>query len=241
MKKEVEEYDWRLQAITTLAKDAISPTGKKMKKGEPLILVSPIEVNGEKTYIHTPNPIAMLLNISNINYKNSCKKFNFKELKKSNKDDEKDYFDSIEFYMASIIFAYTALEIFSNYSIPDYFKFPKIREDKKCIEIYNKEQIEKNIKLDLKISEILPIIYKIDSFKGTKKWEEYLELKNIRDRIIHLKSNDTQYNKKGNPYKHLWNDLINNGEIKDYTKIAKGLIEYFYKDKKPRWLNKCPF
>jgi len=241
MKKKVEEYDWRMQAITTIVKDTVSPTGKKIKKGEPVILVSPIDINGCKTTIYTPNPTAMFLNLSNNSYKNSLNLFDFKIYKKRINYDEKDYFNALEYYMASIIFAYTALETFANYSIPDMYKYKKLRDDKKCLEIYNKEEIEKNIKLDLKISDILPEIYNIKSFKGTKKWERYLGLKNIRDRIVHLKSIDTQYNKTGNPYNHLWNDLINNGDLRNYTIIAKEIIEYFYSSKKHRWLIKCPF
>ena len=240
MKKTVEEYDWRLQAIATLVKDAISPSGKKLKKGEPVILAHPLRINNSITRIYTPNTTAMFLNLSNNSYQNSLKLFNFKNIKKFDDYDENNYFDALEYYMASIIFAYTALETFANYSIPDSYEFKKLREDKKCLETYDKEKIEKNIKLDLKIREILPEIYNVKSFIGTVIWEKYLDLKNIRDRIIHLKSIDTKHNIL-DPYNHLWNDLINNGELINYTIKAKEIIEYFYNNKKPRWLIKCHF
>lgn len=239
--KSIEYYDWRLQAITTLKEDATSPYGTPMKKGEQLIKIHPFRIGGLEANIYTPNPTAMFLNLSYNSYKQSLNIFNFKEFLKDKDHNEKDYFDALEYYMASIIFAYTAIETYTNYLIPDNYEFKKLREDKKCIEIYNKEEIEKNIKLDIKIGEILPEVLGITSFKGTALWEEYLDLKKIRDRIIHLKSIDTEYQRTGDPYNHLWNDLINSGELINYTIKAKKIIEYFLVDKKPRWLTKCPF
>jgi len=239
-KKNINEYDWRLQAITTIVEDTISPTGKPIKKGTPVILLHPLKINNRRIEIYTPSPIAMFLNLSNNYYQNSLNLFNFKEFKDPRNYNEEQLFNSLECYMASIIFAYTAVETFSNYSIPNNYEFKKLREDKKCLETYDKEEIEKNIKLDLKIDCILSGIYKVSTFKGTFLWENYLSLKKIRDRIIHLKSKDTKYDLK-DPCNHLWNDLINNGELINYTKKAKEIIEYFYSDKKPRWLIKCPF
>lgn len=240
-KKSISEYDWRLQTIITLTEDAISPYGTPMKKGEPLVKIHPLKVRGVEVNIFTPNPTAMFLNLSNVSYDQSIKIFNFKELLKTSNFNEKDYFNSLEYYMASIIFAFTALETFANYSIPDSYEFKKLREDNKCLEIYDKEKIEKNINLDLKLGEILPEVFNIQSFKGTSLWEEYLDLKKIRDRLIHLKTIDTEYNRTGDPYNHLWNDLINNGEIINYSIKAKKIIEYFLKNKKPRWFIDCPF
>lgn len=240
-KKLVSEYDWRLQAITTLTADVISPYGTPMKKGEPVVLIHLLKVKGVEVNIITPNPTAMFLNLSNVSYAQSIKIFNFNELLNTDNFDEKDYFNSLEYYMASIIFAFTALETFANYSIPDLYEFKKLREDKKCFEIYDKEKIEKNINLDIKLGEILPEVLNIPSFKGNSLWAEYLELKRIRDRLIHLKTIDTEYHRTGDPYNHLWNDLINNGEIINYSIKAKKIIEYFLKNKKPRWLIECPF
>lgn len=238
-KKFESEYDWRLQAVATLTSNGKGPLGHKFKKGHAVVLVHPVKIDNKMTSITTPHPTAIFLNLSNSSYNQSIKLFNFKKL--INKDlEEKIYLDSLEHYIASIIFAFTSIEVFSNYSIPDTFEFKKIRDDNKCIEVFNKDRIEKYISLDLKISEILPIIYDVSSFKGTSLWEQYLDLKKIRDKLIHLKTIDTK-NTPDNPFNHLWNDLINNGELLNYSKKAKRIIKYFLKNKKHRWFERCPF
>ncbi len=113
---------------------------------------------------------------------------------------------------------------------------------KKCTKLYNKKDIERYISLEDKLSEILPIIVNKSSFKGTSLWEKFINLKKIRDRIIHLKSSDVSSNVfSGNPYEHIWNDLINNGEIIDYSKKVKRIIKYFLKNNEQCWFAKCPF
>lgn len=56
-----------------------------------------------------------------------------------------------------------------------------------------------------------------------------------------LKSIENKYKKDGKPFNNIWNELINNGDLVNYTNKAKNIIEHFLKDIKPKWLIYCPF
>jgi len=60
-----------------------------------------------------------------------------------------DYFENV---FVNVVFSHTALEAFVNQSIPDDFVFTRKRQDKRCNESFNKDQIERNLSLDIKLS-----------------------------------------------------------------------------------------
>ena len=104
-----------------------------------------------------------------------------------------------------------------------------------------KNTIERWESTEVKIGEILPEILKIESPKGKREWEEYKKLKDIRDRIIHLKSVDQKVVKDGPD--SIWKILFDE-EVPNYPGIAKNLIAYFYEKKpelKPRWYKNFPY
>jgi hypothetical protein len=150
-------------------------------------------------------------------------------------DNDKKEFDFLyilEQKMSAIIFAYTAIESFANESIPDDFIYKNERQDKKCIEQFTKIQIERFVSLDIKLGEILPQIIKVDSPKSTSIWQSYLNLKKIRDSIIHCKSSIN------NSDNEIWNELLSEN-IKNPCLEAKKVIGYFVSeldlDKQPAW------
>ncbi|WP_131535514.1 hypothetical protein [Pedobacter nototheniae] len=148
-------------------------------------------------------------------------------------------FDFLELMLAQAIFSFTALECFANTSIPSNYVFRTKRADKKFIEEYDSEQIERNLTLDVKFDKILPNIFEVKSPSGTKLWEIYQQLKKLRDRLIHLKSNDMS--KTGPEIKTIWGDLIRNRN-RDYAKLAYDLIGYYLKDKDGmRWFKMSPY
>jgi hypothetical protein len=239
--KPIENFDWRIKAITTIAKECVSPAGNILKKGEPVVLCHPVKVKNNNTVIYTPEPTALFLNLSNKLYEDAKKIFDYANLMEEKAENENLYFDSLEFYIASIVSAYTALECFANERIPNNYEYIKLRDDKKCTESYIKDQIERYINLDIKISEILPVILKIKSPKGTKIYDEYLKIKKIRNSLIHMKSIDLEYKKEKEYFNHIWNNLINNGDYINYTLKAKKIIGYFLDNKPPRWFDMIPF
>jgi hypothetical protein len=74
------------------------------------------------------------------------------------------------------------------------------------MEIYDKSQVERHINLDDKISIILPSILEVKTPKGTAVWQEYIQLKKLRDRIIHMKSDDRK--STGPEENTIWHELF---------------------------------
>lgn len=246
---DINQRDWRLQAITTLTKDFKSPfTGKLHKKGSVVENVNFIKIGKKELSMPIPNPTALFLNLSHISYLESVKFFNFFSKKDIDNLDlrleEEDLFNGLEYYMASIIFAYTSLECYSNFSIPDDYIFRSLRQDKKCTELYNKEQIERNLTLKVKLGEILPEITGVEFTKSENLWNRFIELEKTRDGIIHMKSSDvkgTNKETKEISFDHIWNKLVNNNESKDYSFLSKEIIILFSNNREPRWLQMYPY
>lgn len=161
------------------------------------IILAQVPFRGKTLFFSKPNITAMFLDYSYILWFTSQNSYiEHKFLNNSDQSkvqieaglDEFQLFHILEQKMASVIFAYTALEAFTNNQIPDDFTYIADRSDKKCTEQYSKKQIERFISLDIKLGKILPEVMNITSPKGTVTWEKYLSLKNLRDEIIHCKS-----------------------------------------------------
>lgn len=252
--KSILDRDYRIQAITTLAKDFTSPwTGIVHKKGTSVELVGFVKYD-EKHVLDfpIPNMAALFLDQSYVSWEESqefLKKERFletpsKNLPKGTIYPKEDFlfFDVIQKRMIAIIFAYTALEAFANESIPDEYTFEREREDKKCLEKYAKDQIE-FLSLDIKLGEILPVIFNTKTIKGTQIWNKYKFLKKLRDRIVHLKSKDRKSNKDPNE-DTIWKELLDRSYANAALQAFE-IISYFLntlsEDKMPRWFKKFPF
>jgi hypothetical protein len=204
--------DWRLQAYGELAEGFISPwTGQAFAKGSSFILICPIQIRKNKILnIPIPNASASCLNISKKCWNDANILRN-----SSNIDsviEEEVYFPTdeeainyIELIMQSVIFAFTALEAFVNEVIPDSYEYTKTNN--KCKEIYNKSEIERWLSIEEKIGQVLPSALGIPTPKGRhNSWNEFQKLKKVRDRLIHMKSEDRQYNEP--EQKTIWRELI---------------------------------
>lgn len=238
--------DWRLQAVSTLSKPFKSPwTKHEYPIGTKVSLIAVAKYDKKRNIgLPMPNATAMFLNISNRSYNDAINiisdnsKVDLKDDKMSFTSDT-DAIDFVENLCTAVIFAYNSLETFANEVIPDDYIFRIKRKDVKCIEEYNKEQIERHLNTDVKYGDVLPEIFKLKSPKGKKIWHEYKKLKNIRDRIIHLKTKDRK--SSGPKDDTIWNYLLNK-EFPNIAEVAKHLIDYFaaHIDKKPRWYRNYP-
>jgi hypothetical protein len=152
-----------------------------------------------------------------------------------------------ELMFVNIVFSFTALEAFSNQVTPDTFVFSKLRQDKKCEENYNKKQIERNLSLDVKLTEVLPKLTGTPFTKETKLWSEYSSLRAIRDRIIHVKSADIGIYDADN--RSIWDELLDRRNI-DSSLVAHKVIKHFpikndnhspVAEGRNRWVSMFPF
>lgn len=247
----IANEDYRLEAITTLAEDFNTPGGPIHKKGASILLVANTKFKNKNLSFGLPSVSAMALNFSHKLWIESEKYLNdesnftapiskYMRTVELNPVDKSLFFDALEKRMGSIVFAYSALESFANKSITDDYIYKKEREDGKYTESYNREQVENYLSLDIKLDKILPEIFKVKSPKGKNLWNPYSNLKKLRNRIVHLKNDDTK--STAPDIKTIWTDLLNMNSL-NYAVEAKKLIEYYHthKGSKPRWIKKCPF
>ncbi len=158
-------------------------------------------------------------------------------------------FDLFESMLINVVFAFTALDAYTNLIIPDTYVYDREHAGKRYQERYNKEQIERNITLDEKLSVIVPDITGIKFSKGGSLWNRYSDLKKTRDRIIHLKSADISGSKE-KQVDSIWAELLSRRH-KDASLIAHEIIKHFPVKIDPkesptakgknRWVDKFPF
>jgi hypothetical protein len=146
-------------------------------------------------------------------------------------------YDYLELIMTSIIFAYTAIEAFSNEEIPDDYYLEQQRKRDGIFVVYEKKSIERKVTLNEKLARVLPETTQRRSPKGLKVWDDYVTLRRLRDRIVHLKTPDRARSNADNLHpESLWKDLLQ-PQQPDYPLIAKNMILHFRPDK----FKGCPF
>lgn len=232
--------DWRLQSQGSLSDDWISPwSGEIHKKGTKITTVSIIELTKKKHLtLPIPNATAICLNISKKTWlqarairNNSCLDATIK--KEVSFLSDSDAINYLELMMQSIVFAFTALEAFVNENIPSGYEYEK--KTSKKIQIYTKEKIERWLSIDEKLGKILPSILNLQTPKGKhSSWQGFINLKNVRDRLVHMKSEDRK--SSGPEVKTIWTDLI---KYEPPYKQAYAIIKYFIDsfDVNPGWFN----
>ena len=96
---------------------------------------------------------------------------------------------SSSFGHSTVIFAFTALEAYSNECIPDPFTWTTRRRKGGVEEevTYDREGVERYVVLAEKLDAILPGVFTVKSVKGRAPWENFQKLRALRDRLIHLK------------------------------------------------------
>ena len=138
-----------------------------------------------------------------------------------------------------MILSFTAIEAFANHLIPDDHRFSVDRQDGQCTCVYTKPQIERFVKLDTKLAEVLPEVRSVKSPKGTKVWQGFIWLKNLRDRLVHLKSSDLKQRQDKNLEDYAWAMLLDPKVLRS-AQVAKDVMAWYFPEDPPRWLQKCP-
>lgn len=236
----ITEADWRCHIVVHLAAQASLPGSNTLLpigsigKG-----IAVIDYKASRIAFPIPNATALFLNLSKRHYESArvtAQTFSSGSDLQSLTD--ADIFSYLEDVMASVVFAYTALEAFANEEIPDDFVYTIAKS--KCNEVFHKGQIERSLNLQTKLGDILPAITGIDSPKGTKVWQEFVSLEEFRNNIIHMKTIDRQH--IGYSNQSIWSKLVNE-PVPFVLPSAIAMVDYFYASRKlkPHWYEHFAF
>jgi hypothetical protein len=238
--KQLEEADWRCHTVIRVAKDTNVPGLGELKAGDLGRVVGISNYKSKRVAFTVPRATALFLNLSQRHYEEAreiAQEFSVAPTLQSL--DDEDAFAYLENIMASVVFAYTALESFANEEIPKDYIYT-VDKGGRCQEVYNKVQIEKFLTLADKLGKILPAVCGVRSPKGIKVWQDYLELESLRHSIIHMK--EAERDSRLEPSKSVWGRLIKS-PVPYWLPVAKRMIDHFYKPRKakPHWYEKFPF
>lgn len=162
--------------------------------------IEEIDIKKNKVMFITPSMVALQINIANealrevkaLNNKiqnlHSQQKLDDGSINKLLIEHTLEIYNFIEHAQKAIIFSFTALETFINLSKPNNFIWKKTTSRK--TEVYDKEQIERYISWKEKINLVVTDIYEVPQIKKMSFWSDLIELLDIRNRLIHIKSSD---------------------------------------------------
>lgn len=236
-----EEFDWRIWGVTTLAEDykPAYPVGMSYKVGTPVypVAVTIDRESGEMIEFGLPNPSKLAISIA-INASHNADAlrksialspaYSFSgERKRVEPENLKRLYDYFESCMVTVTFSYQALETYSNCIIADRLKGTiPIKMNKKLKHLNSKQLLEDNVSTEKKLRTVLPKILNIESpEKNEEIWQNYLELKRVRNTTVHMKYSDAtsgvNIDKKTLLYEFF------RTEMDIFPKYALDMIDYF--------------
>ena len=233
---EEELLDWRLNVSVVVTKDNPNLGVKKGARGT---TSSVFKYENKELMFNLPSGTALFLEFALNQYEKSLE-LRFKSLTEVVEAHIKNenVYPYFECLASSFVFSMIALESFANVSIPN--KFYHEKKNKKIWAALGKDNIERAIETDIKIGDILPKIFDKPTVKGTEIWKDYLKLKTIRDRLVHLKSKDLE--SISPKHDSIWDNLLK-VEFGSPVKIIMSIINHYIGDEKSRqpwWYQNAP-
>ncbi len=237
----VSVHDWRLHAATALSKPART-NNNLFDIGTVVKVAGPVKLSkeGATLQLGAPNVTAMFLDMAatldrhEANLHSEVRAIASRNVTPA---DEQRIFDGIERRMAALVFSFTALESFANEVVEQAYGHAKFRYEpilKGGVSAsYDLEYVEYKIQLDEKLSSVIPAALAVKSPKGRTEWNQFVRLKDLRNRVIHFKGRD-----RGSSHdKTLWRELLSD-KSSDFALQAYALIAFYYEQvpaSAPRW------
>lgn len=154
-------------------------------------------------------------------------------------DDQTPLFDFFEQFFSHVVFALTSLESFANEMIPQGYSYTIIEGKTGQTVTYDRDEIERYVSLNEKLSKLLPSALGVSSPKGLHVWRDFVDLKRSRDRMVHLKSVDRT--PTGPEVETIWGYTLRNAK-KPFCDSAHALMGHFGPGvTERRWYKKYPY
>lgn len=154
-------------------------------------------------------------------------------------DDQKPLFDFFERFISHVVFSFTALESFANEVIPSGYSYTTIDKKTGQSVTYDRNEIERYVSLEEKLSTLLPNALGIKSPKGVHTWRDFKKLKKVRDRVIHLKTADQT--RTGPDVMTIWGYILRNAKEPFCDNTHKLMGHFTPAVANRRWYKKYPY
>jgi hypothetical protein len=197
-----------------------------------IINAFPVSLNGKHYYIPEPDPVLIYFNNAYVNYKSITKVRDQVYQKLNDKLSEVVINELYEYFGLTngfIIFLFTTIEAFINRKIPENYNYTIVRSTK--TEIYNNEQIQRQISFDDKLKVILKEVSSKNFIKDYPlKYQHIINLKEFRDSIVHTKANS----KDITPYEFIYKKALN-FKYEETLHAVRDFINYY----EPKYVEEC--
>ena len=244
----VANYDWRLAVATTLAEPVLGAAGVLHEAGAPFVAFCPIKYDSKTSIqFNMPSVCGLLLDYANRLWVecNDAQALFTESLPNGafTVKNDADLMFFLEKRMAIVVFAYTAIEAFTNEIIEEAYtkaSYTYSEPNPKTGTAYTLEEIERYMDLETKLCGVLPEITKIKNPKGTAVWQTFGQMRKIRHFIIHPKLADKI---QSSPDAQVLWKMLTDSAFRNFAVGAKDLMmHYAGAGAHPaRWLFKCPF
>ncbi|NTV06152.1 MAG: hypothetical protein HGA59_06545 [Chlorobiaceae bacterium] len=232
--KNAKDIDWRASVIGEVTQDIVIE-GNKILAGTACYPTNLIKHDSIEINFPPPSLTALYLSMANKNY-DASKELYEMVINDCINDEYCNLFDYYELSISAILFSFSAIESFANEKIAQ----DKYYEKKFKNGIYgalSSDSIEW-LSLDEKIGDVLPQQLNIQTIKGTTLWQSYINLRKIRNKIVHPTKKDLNRSNilTGKYPVNIWHNLIKSND-KKYPEVAKKIIFHFEdKQNPPHWL-----
>ena len=146
-------------------------------------------------------------------------------------NDHTPLFNYFEAVIAEIVCSHSAIEAAVNEVIPEALVYQRSRKSGQEAVSLTRHEIERTVSLDEKLKKVLPQALNIANPAVGNLWPAYQELRDLRDRLIHLKSVDRK--PSGVEDDTIWGRLLRIGPTA-FPCVAIDMIAHFYSPDR-RW------
>ena len=239
------DFDWRFQASISGLGNELTYNGTILNDEARLTVVVPVRIARKRTLtLPIPNATALCLDRSNAAFSQSAILRENAHIDTSIKPDVTFPLgaDAMEYFalrLESVVLAVIAIEAFVNESVPDGFTYVSQQGRTSTTVTRAKTDIERFVSLDEKLATVLPAaLAPCPTPKGRSPWAPYLRLRKLRDRLVHLKTEDRAA--LWPELASVWSDLV---LCPEPARTAKAVIDHFipYLPKRPDWHSLYPY
>jgi hypothetical protein len=147
-------------------------------------------------------------------------------------------FDFFEAALGAAVSSFQSLESYANRAIEEKLQptngtYNMTR--KGGVEVVSWPDLQQRATTEVKYGEVLPSLFGTAIAKGRKPWQQFVELKRVRDAAMHLKTKDLRVPGGAVDRQTVFYQLLNH-QPQAYVRTALAMMKYFQGGEVPSWM-----